>query len=188
MIVGIGGYKGVGKTTLAKFITPHVYSFADPVKAGVQSVFGIGPEYFSDREKKETVIPEYGKSPRQLAQWLGTDIMRKQFDEDFWAKRTMKRIEHDLKIYSNRIITIDDLRFPNEMKGILDLGGVVLRVDRPGYFGDNHESEHALDSFAEWNSIIKNAGTIEELKEVGQMIQMYIEVEQEILPQAVKLL
>lgn len=89
--------------------------------------------------------------------------------------------------YPNWLIT--DLRFPNEAKAIKDKEGILIRVNRPfkaskndtdltiatGHLlmaeafknktGPYHPSETALDEYKDWNHIIDNSGTIEELIE-----------------------
>lgn len=77
--------------------------------------------------------------------------------------------------YPNWIIT--DTRFPNELKAIKDRGGITIRVNRnlEGKWIDKqewdlhikgivpHESETALDNYRDWDYIINNGGTLEEL-------------------------
>lgn len=72
--------------------------------------------------------------------------------------------------YPNWIIT--DVRFPNEAKVIKDRGGILIRIDRDyvlrGGLEDpklQHESETALDNYQNFDYIIQNDGTIEELIE-----------------------
>lgn len=83
-------------------------------------------------------------------------------------------IDSEEDVYPNWIIT--DVRFPNEVKAIKDRGGIVIRVDR--YTGniliDNdthaitdwqHPSETVLDTYEDWDYVIYNDGTIEDLIE-----------------------
>ena len=83
----------------------------------------------------------------------------------------------------NWIIT--DVRFPNEVKAIKDRGGIVIRVERPEevvathqVFLENnkgnciksitlgeHPSETALDDYKDFDHVIDNNGSIEELVE-----------------------
>lgn len=87
-------------------------------------------------------------------------------------------IEDDsIQFYPNWIIT--DLRFPNEMDAIKKKGGITIRVNRPcnicggsGYHkmscpvskSGEHLSETSLDK-AEFDYVIENSGSIEELIE-----------------------
>ena len=66
-------------------------------------------------------------------------------------------------ISSKWIIT--DVRFPNEVKAIKDKSGIIIRVNRgDGNTGD-HPSETALDNYQDWNYVIDNNGSIEDLIE-----------------------
>ena len=91
----------------------------------------------------------------------------------------------DKRIFPNWIIT--DTRFPNELKAVKDREGITIRVNRfmcskcgntdnfeggndlcneCGHFKSNdkeHESETALDSYNDWDYIIDNNGSIDEL-------------------------
>ena len=70
----------------------------------------------------------------------------------------------------NWIIT--DTRFPNEMEAVKKHSGLVIKVERDlllrkGYSkpteSDLHPSETALDEYTEWDYVIENNGTIQEL-------------------------
>ena len=65
--------------------------------------------------------------------------------------------------YPKWIIT--DVRFLNEAKAVLDRGGILLRVNRPGNMNPagEHPSETSLDDYKLFNHVIENEGTIEEL-------------------------
>lgn len=64
--------------------------------------------------------------------------------------------------YPNWIIT--DLKFRNEAQAIKDRGGFLIRINRPSVVStDTHESETALDNAKEWDAIITNDGSIEDL-------------------------
>jgi len=61
---------------------------------------------------------------------------------------------------------ISDVRFPNEAKSIKDREGVLIRIIRPlteDKIISNHESENALDHYNDWDYVINNDGSIEDL-------------------------
>jgi hypothetical protein len=107
--------------------------------------------------------------PRELLQTLGTDIIRNQIDSEFFVKR----ICDDIRVYSNffDVITISDARFPNELdtpkKLFKDV--VIINVVRDNF--DNplsgkemkHRSETALDDYKNYDFIVHNDGTINDL-------------------------
>jgi hypothetical protein len=74
---------------------------------------------------------------------------------------------------------ITDVRFPNECKVIKDREGILIKIERPciecGLKNGHkmscshnrilHESETALDDYTDWDYIVKNDSTIEDLIE-----------------------
>jgi len=77
---------------------------------------------------------------------------------------------------------ITDMRFPNEYQAVKQRGGITIRVNRynstcvcvddssldcltPCSRKPQHESEVALDHVTDWDYVIDNSGTIEELVE-----------------------
>ena len=108
--------------------------------------------------------------PRELLQELGTDIIRKQIDNDFFVRR----ICEDIRVYSYYfdIITISDARFPNEMEWPKkNFDNVInIRVIRDGYDSvlsekeQKHLTEVALDEYNNYDYVIHNDGTLDDLK------------------------
>lgn len=64
--------------------------------------------------------------------------------DDARKKKGLIVFNHEVVDWKN-----DSLPFPNEAQAIKDAGGIIIRVDRPGYKATNaHLSETALD---DWN-------------------------------------
>lgn len=69
--------------------------------------------------------------------------------------------------YPNWIIT--DVRFPNEYEAVKAKGGIIIRVNRPGYgtsmvsLASDHPSETALDGH-DFDHVIENNGDLYELR------------------------
>ena len=77
--------------------------------------------------------------------------------------KTKNNLEFYTKNFPNWIIT--DMRFLNEMEAVKKKGGITIRVNRNlEESKDQHESETELDN-AEFDYVIDNNGTIEELIE-----------------------
>lgn len=116
---------------------------------------------------------------RDLLQYLGTDLLRNQLNENCWINSLFSK--YKLKIgkfdnvaiqdsYPNWIIT--DCRFPNETTAVKDRGGFVIRVNRFNsnqQLFDQHPSETALDDYP-FDYVINNNGTIKELIEQVKVI------------------
>ena len=146
MIVGLTGRKGCGKSSVANIFRDRlgyeVLSFASPIKDMLR-VLGLGDAELNDPVIKEIVLDEYGKSPREMMQLLGTEFGRAMIKNNIWVTALEKQIDED-KNY-----VIDDVRFPNEAAMIHANGGKVVRVYRPMQeeeAEDSHISEAGIDS------------------------------------------
>jgi hypothetical protein len=109
---------------------------------------------------------------RDLLQKLGTEAMRNGLHENVWVNAAMS----DYKPYSvrgssyeehesNWIIT--DTRFPNELSAVKRRGGLAIKIVRnsENTVGTQHISETALNHVTDWDYVIENNGTLEELKQ-----------------------
>jgi hypothetical protein len=141
MIIGICGFIGSGKDTIADYLT-NFYgfrreSFANSLKDAVAHVFGWDRTMLEGRTKqarewREQVDPWWAErldmpnlTPRWILQWWGTEVCRKGFHDDMW----IASLENKLRNSTDDIV-ISDCRFPNEIKSIKEAGGIVIRVKR----------------------------------------------------------
>ena len=145
-LIALCGYKGVGKSTYAKFLAGEngvVLSFATPIKQMLRTL--VGHEYvFGDKKNEMTHL---GVTGRVLLQTLGTEWGREIIDQDIWVK-AMKHILTDTMFDEYHPIVIDDLRFENEAKMVRELGGEVWEIDRKNFTpaNDNHISEAGVEN------------------------------------------
>jgi hypothetical protein len=165
LLVGLTGPAGCGKDTVANMMTKEGftrYTLALPLKSGLQAMLGIPLEIWDDRVAKEQPLDWLGKSPRQLAQTLGTEWGRICVDQDLWVKLMLRRWQW-LRSGSNPRMVVTDVRFNNEAKAIIEAGGTVWRVQRPTVaFVAEHVSENGVDSqFV--TGVVKNEGDIDAL-------------------------
>lgn len=140
MIVGVCGFIGSGKDTIADYLTTfHGFkriSFAASLKDAVATVFGWDRELLEGttktsriwREKKDEWWSERLKmdiTPRWVLQYWGTDVLRNNFHPDIWVAS----VENKLRQSKDNIV-ITDCRFANEIQAIKNAGGITLRVER----------------------------------------------------------
>lgn len=103
----------------------------------------------------KTAFPEV----RAFLQRLGTDAGRRVLGDNVWVDRTLREIGR------HQAVVVTDCRFPNEADAIRALGGVIVRVVRPGVSPVNgHTSETAMDAYVP-DFTIQNDGTLDELHE-----------------------
>lgn len=147
MIIGVAGYKGSGKDTIANVLQTSFgfekMSFAQPIKDIVHSTFGIDKAILSgdggEREFREEVLPGwFYLSPRDMMQKIGM-AFRDELHKDIWVKV----LENKIKSVKQNIV-IPDVRFKNELE-LINKYGFCVGVKRPGHNGDEHRSEHGLD-------------------------------------------
>ena len=97
MIIGITGKAGSGKDTVADYLVKNhdfiKLSFAGILKQGMQILFNLSDDQLHHPLVKEKIDPRWGKSPRELMQWLGTDILRKNIRQDFFIVHLETQIE-----------------------------------------------------------------------------------------------
>ena len=121
--------------------------------------------------------------PRVLLQHLGTEVIRNNIDKDFF----IKRLCNDIKVYSYYfdVVTISDARFPDEIitpKKLFD-DVITIKVVRNNFETNltseeqKHSTETALDDFNDYDYVIENNGSIEELEEKVKRIVKEVEHE-----------
>lgn len=164
-LILISGKARSGKDTFAKFLDKELtlkgykvckLGYGDYIRYYIKKYFG----WDGDDDTK----------PRDLMNYIGTDIIRKQIDKNFHVNRIMQ----DIKVLSFffDVAIISDVREPIEIevpKSTLD-DCISVKIVRNNF--DNNLSleqrkaytETALDSFNDYDYVIENDGTIEELE------------------------
>lgn len=141
MIIGICGFIGSGKDTVADYLVNfHEFrreSFASTLKDAVAAVFGWDRTMLEGRTKaarewREQVDPWWANrlniptlTPRWILQYWGTEVCRKGFHDDIW----IASLENKLRNSRDHVV-ISDCRFPNEIKSIRNAGGIIAWVQR----------------------------------------------------------
>ena len=198
LVVAFSGKKDAGKDTGANVLASHylkaysprfkpqVLGFSYPLKKFCAQWFGLSTRklYGTDEDKNEHThlkwedIPHlvsaegYYQGPmtyREVLQILGTDFFRR-LDPDCHIRRWKQEME-ELRRKDTPLVLISDVRFPNEIDAILEVGGPlarVVRLTRYPHEDDVHASETALDDYS-WSQdprlhVLDNTGTLAEYK------------------------
>lgn len=151
-LIGLVGKKGIGKDTMADIMISlqenmTKISIAEPLKKIVVELFQLDWSHVNDYEKKEIIIPRWDKTPRQLLQWIGTDIMRNHVRDDIWTLHLYNRIINIRNMMPDMNIIVTDIRFLNEAIVVRELGGILIRIESICHYSfDLHQSETEQDN------------------------------------------
>lgn len=166
-IVGFHGQLGSGKDLaaerLARLVSglPHMrVAFADKLKQSAAALFGIDPDdwnrFKNDPDVKIYLADNYREiggafgdlqelnivaelTARQFLQRYGTEAHRDVFDYDFWVNAAFQDIPEKM------LVTVTDVRFPNEVEAIHKRGGVVIHILGETQVEAAHASEQSLE-------------------------------------------
>ena len=184
VLIGLIGEAGSGKDTSADYLKNKypitLYALGNPIKEITRHMF-----LFSDEQlygKLKNVVDErWGVTPRETWQVIGTNIMQFQIYgllphlintvpvREFWIhhfKMWYKQLlESDSK---NENVIVTDIRFQHEADTIKQLGGYLIKIERPTLDKSDelykHCSETAISTM-ESDIYIMNDGSLEELFE-----------------------
>ena len=167
MIIGLTGKARAGKDTVARILCkkiPHStdMSFAGPIKRGAMEMFNLSPDQLWGDRKEEPIEWLGGVTPRHILQTLGTEFGRPQIHPDVWVMNGMRTAE--IYLQSVSVVVITDVRFDNEAEAIIEAGGKVYEVFRPGNSGVAHHSSEEGISRELITAVINNSGTLDELE------------------------
>lgn len=148
------------------------FGFADVLKNFCASKLSLDPNLFFDVELKDKrfdtlfsltrrktleMITTLGGStkdlaniptikvfdtPREILQYIGTDIGRKLIGENVW-------VDYFQKMNKPEKVVVTDIRFPNEVVAVQAMGGIVIKLLRKAAKHKSvklHESESMIES------------------------------------------
>lgn len=133
-------------------------AFANPIKNIVSAITGILVNKLDDEKYKSAESPIKGFTNRELLTSIGSKF-KVMFGEDIWVNI----LERDRinKLSYNYVIT--DVRFPNEVEMLKKHDAIFIKVVRPGIEEGDDISETSVDLCNDYNHLIINDDTLEEL-------------------------
>lgn len=175
-VIAVCGFKQSGKDTIANYLCQDYgytnIKIAEPLKVVCKYLFNVTDQQLEDHVLKETVDPVWGVTPRQLMQFVGTDMMQfklkeliPSIDRLFWIKRLVKT--YDINADSSTKLVISDLRFPHEHECLKNTYGsdllVIKTIRKETHdINDLHPSEKEIELISP-DVIIENNGTLSNL-------------------------
>jgi hypothetical protein len=162
-LIAFTGYKGHGKTTAAQALVDQGAErvrFAQPLKR-MLSALGLSWMEIDGHLKEQPCETLGGRTPRHAMQMLGTQWGRGLIYPNLWID--LWKGEAQLELSEGEDVVCDDLRFPSEAEAVRELGGLIVRIERPGHPIDlSHESERCVADI--WpDTVILNQGPVREL-------------------------
>ncbi|KXJ59498.1 MAG: hypothetical protein AXW14_15470 [Alteromonas sp. Nap_26] len=157
IVIGLAGQKGAGKNYAATILRNHAESmgytvaeiaYADPIKEMLKVGLGLTDEHFATQEAKETVIPQFGVSPRYLMQTLGTNWGRDLVNNNLWLIVTGAKID----LSKVDVVLVTDVRFDNEAGQIRGqkqghIAQIIPTISFAYESDDQHESEQGIHTY-----------------------------------------
>lgn len=172
-VIGLGYQAQHGKDTVADILHDlygyEKIAFADKLREAVLALdpwvdcgdeFGAAPVRVSEAlgsmgyEKAKKAYEEY----RRSLQRMGTEVGRNVFGENFWVDLAFAHAPE------GKLLVVSDMRFPNEYDAVLQRGGQVWHVHRPGMnaVATTHPSETAI-AHLPFDHTLVNDGSLKDL-------------------------
>lgn len=177
MLIGIMGSIGSGKSTVADYLVKNhgfiEYSFAKPLKQIAEILQFEHHQIYGTQDEKLEINKFWGISGREFLQKFGTEICRDTLptiipnmnmnNNTLWIRLFEKMYSPD------KNIVISDVRFTDEINKIKELGGFIIKIERPSECTQKsdyqkHSSELSTSNIVP-DYLILNNQTIEKLYE-----------------------
>jgi cytidylate kinase len=173
--------------------------FAKSVKDQSKDIFRNLIEYLNEVSEKYDV-PELkttddnwyehkNKITRIILQTYGTDIFRDMIDTDHWSKILKRRLTEktedfmfitDVRFKSEISVISDKTSFKHDRRTITPKYNIFkIRINRNTYERSDdpiftHPSEMDLDDYTNWDLVVNNDGTLEDLMKQAKHITSFI--------------
>jgi dephospho-CoA kinase len=179
LIIALCGFKRCGKDTAAQYLESHHAFHHIKISAALKRMIK-GSFQFTDEQiesdEKDSIDQRWGVTPRQVMQFMGTEVMQFKIQEllpsvgrNFWMMHLMHEINNCEQ--NDTCFVISDLRFLHEVEYLRSSvqnkdSVVVVRIEnkkaQDQALKDDHVSEKEHLQF-DINHVIDNNGTKEEL-------------------------
>lgn len=172
LVLCLHGYKGVGKSTLARQLDDYLRingkmvrltSFAEPLKklcSEIMNAVGVQPadeirKALYTKHKERPHFPE-GQAGRDFMVDLSQNFIKKYYGVDVWADKTLQSIQNSYLEWGADFVIIDDLRFDSELKYLLDNGCKCIVIDIGGdhstFTGEDFTIDESYIDIPVWSS------------------------------------
>ena len=175
-IVGLGHYSRTGKDTFANYLVDYLHEynptlrvkkipFAWKLKQICHDLYGWDglrePEFYDIKENeylRDVPLPTIGKTPVQIWVAFGTPAVREQVYDKTWIDYLLQTDQ------GLDVLIVPDVRFPNEVSAIEQLGGSLHKIVRPGYGPRKTVADRALVGYTGWHYVWGGNGLMSGLR------------------------
>lgn len=137
-----------------------------PIRLAGQAFFGLTNEQTWSEAELHVIDEHWGISPGDIFHLV--DKLCRTHVPDFLQKRATRKVQSletkQLDLTTKNVIIIKDIRFENEAKFWRNHGGVIWHIQRDSATKVNAHSSELGIRIEERDTIVKNDGTLEELK------------------------
>lgn len=176
------GKDTVGGILVRSFENVERVAFADKLKDSAAASLGITRDQLEELKLSGTIALYlddvdgqnfvHSISGREYLQYYGTEAHRDIFGDEIWVEQAL-----DKSVTDGTILVVTDMRFPNEISGVLDRGGIAVKVRREE--ADSrpilHASEQTLPD-EQFDYFLDNNGSMADLQEnVSKMVDWIVE-------------
>lgn len=147
MVIGLTGFAGAGKSTVAQYLAKnHGFkriNFKDGLVNEMKTNFpgllkeikDVCQDLYMREYTVDSLFTEKPPIMRKFMQEYGTEVRRND-NQNYWVDKWRT------SVVVEKLVVADDVRFFNELNAVRDMGGVIIRVERPDITsGGNHPSE-----------------------------------------------
>ena len=161
-IIVVSGKQFSGKDTLAKFMLEFL---PDYKRIGIADAIKMeyGRRNSLTVEEIEKNKPIYREDLINLGNWGRSQ------NPDYWLNKIID--------YEGNVI-VPDIRLPHELDKFRANGAIAIRVEAPrdnralrgNLVKEDDPTEMSLDGISDWDYVVKNDGTLDELREKAEKI------------------
>jgi len=167
LLMAFGQSTSVGKDVACLAISERLgavrLKFSDEIKDVAYQLFGKyglkrGPYYEEPgrRPLRQDPLPRVGKSPEDL--WIEVGNHMREIYAPVWADQGMSRVMDDGRLY-----LFSDVRSSWEAQAVLEAGGLLVKIERPGQRVLKADTL-IPDDWPGWHVKLVNDGTQEKLE------------------------
>jgi hypothetical protein len=143
--IGVGGQMRNGKDEISDYIAPKLGwdrgAFGKSVKQVFMDTFDVSWDFIEEWKVKEEIPPGFDMAMRPALQFIGDGF--RNIQAEIWLDLLFRKAKNP--------IVISDVRYINELKKTVDVGGITVVVYRPGFLNDDpNGSEAQIREVVEW--------------------------------------